>query len=321
MLTNGIEERLKRNEQVMLFLNRRGYSGFVSCRACGHVIKCPHCDVSLSLHRNGRMVCHYCGYEQAAVSKCPQCGSGFIGGFRAGTQQIETIVHQTFPGARVLRMDADTTRGQDGHAEILRAFASHEADILVGTQMIVKGHDFPDVTLMGILAADLSLNESDYRSAERTFQLLTQAAGRAGRSDLAGEVVIQTYDPQNYAIVCAAAQDYEAFYEQEMNYRSLAGYPPVGDMMALHCTSEDQQMLELAMTYLAGFIRKVAEPREAVVIGPADEPVARINDIYRKAIYVKHPNGRILTGIKNLTEQYTQMNEGFRNIRISFERS
>jgi primosomal protein N' (replication factor Y) len=266
------------------------------------------------------MVCHYCGYEQSSVTRCPQCGSGFIGGFRAGTEQIEQIVRQTFPQARVLRMDADTTRGKDGHAEILRAFGAQEADILVGTQMIVKGHDFPMVTLVGILAADLSLNVSDYRAAERTFQLLTQAAGRAGRSSLPGEVVIQTYDPENYAIVCAARQDYESFYKQEMQYRSLAGYPPAGDMMSLHCTSEDPDQLELACGYLAEFIRRMAQKRGAVVIGPADEAVARINDVHRKAIYVKHHEGRVLTDMKNITEQYIEMNEGFRNIRISFER-
>jgi primosomal protein N' (replication factor Y) len=319
-LSERIQDRLEKGEQVMLFLNRRGYSGFVSCRACGHVIKCPHCDVSLSLHRNRRMICHYCGYEEPAADKCPKCSSGFIGGFRAGTEQIETIVKQTFPQARVLRMDADTTRGKDGHAEILRAFGKQEADILVGTQMIVKGHDFPRVTLVGILAADLSLNVSDYRAAERTFQLLTQAAGRAGRSSLPGEVVIQTYDPENYAVICAAHQDYEAFYEQEMQYRSMAGYPPVGDMMSLHCTSEDLNQLELACGYLAEFIRKMAKKRGAVVIGPADEAVARINDVHRKAIYVKHHDGRTLTDMKNITEQYIEMNEGFRNIRISFER-
>lgn len=319
-LFEKMEGRLKEGQQVMLFLNRRGYSGFVSCRSCGHVIKCPHCDVSLSLHRNGRMVCHYCGYEEPAVKKCPQCGSTFIGGFKAGTQQIENLVKQAFPDAGVLRMDADTTRGKDGHAEILRAFGKGEADILVGTQMIVKGHDFPNVTLVGILAADLSLNVSDYQAAERTFQLLTQAAGRAGRGDLPGEVVIQTYDPENYAVVCAGKQDYLAFYEKEMEYRSLAGYPPAGDMMAVHCASENQEQLEIAVEYLAKFLRQVAQRRQAVVIGPADEAVAKINDVYRKAVYVKHRDMGTLTSIKNILEQYIEINAGFKEIRISFER-
>ena len=215
-LAGLMADRLENGEQTMLFLNRRGYSGFISCRECGHVVKCPHCDVSLSVHRDGKMRCHYCGYEQPKVTACPECGSPYIGEFRAGTQQIEDLVHQTFPQARVLRMDMDTTRQKDSHGKILSAFANEEADILVGTQMIVKGHDFPNVTLVGILAADMSLYTADYRSGERTFQLLTQAAGRAGRGEKPGEAVIQTYDPSHYAIRTAADQDYEAFYEEEI---------------------------------------------------------------------------------------------------------
>lgn len=176
-----MEERLKKKEQIMLFLNRRGYAGFVSCRACGYVVKCPHCDVSLSAHKNGKMVCHYCGYEEPQVNLCPSCGSPYIGGFKAGTQQVEELVKRQFPSARALRMDMDTTKAKDGHEKILETFANEEADILIGTQMIVKGHDFPNVTLVGILAADMSLYSNDYRAGERTFQLLTQAAGRAGR--------------------------------------------------------------------------------------------------------------------------------------------
>ena len=209
-------DRLERKEQIMLFLNRRGYSGFISCRECGHVVKCPHCSVSLSVHRDGRMVCHYCGYTQPKVTVCPECGSRHIGEFRAGTQQIEEIVKEMFPEARVLRMDMDTTRQKDSYEKILSAFSNEEADILVGTQMIVKGHDFPNVTLVGVLAADMSLYTDDYRSGERTFQLLTQAAGRAGRGERPGQVVIQTYSPEHYAVVTAAAQDYEAFYDEEL---------------------------------------------------------------------------------------------------------
>lgn len=315
-----IEDRLAQHQQIMLFLNRRGYSGFVSCRSCGHVIRCPHCDVSLSLHNNGRMVCHYCGYEETAAKRCPSCGSPYIGGFKAGTQQIEALIKKTFPKARVLRMDADTTRGKDGHAELLRAFGAQEADILVGTQMIVKGHDFPKVTLVGILAADTSLNISDYQAAERTFQLLTQAAGRAGRAEHAGEVVIQTYAPEHYAVVSAAHQDYQMFYEQELRYRRLSGYPPCGNMMAVHCAAEDQEELALACEYLTKFLRQAAARSGAVVIGPADEAVARISDVYRKAVYVKHGDGKTLTAIKNFAEQYIEINTGFQNIRIQFER-
>ena len=319
-LYDKIAERLERREQVILFLNRRGYSGFVSCRSCGHVMKCPHCDVSLSLHKNGRLICHYCGYEQDAVTKCPECGSPYISGFKVGTQQIEELIKREFPDAGVLRMDADTTRGKDGHAEILRAFGKQEADILVGTQMIVKGHDFPQVTLVGILAADLSLNVSDFQASERTFQLLVQAAGRAGRGSREGEVVIQTYTPDHYALLCAAKQDYLSFYEQEMRFRQLSGYPPAGAMMAVHCSSEDRQKLEVAAGYLAKFIRQAAGRCKASVIGPADEPVAKINDVYRKALYIKHADGRILTAVKNVVEQYIEINTGFQDIRIQFER-
>ncbi len=319
LLYEKLERCLARGKQAMLFLNRRGYAGFVSCRSCGHVVKCPHCDISLSLHRNGKMVCHYCGYEERTEQKCPKCGSPFIGGFKAGTQQIEEIVGKAFPQAKILRMDADTTRGKEGHAEILRAFGKQEADILIGTQMIVKGHDFPAVTLVGILAADLSLHVEDYRAAERTFQLLTQAAGRAGRGREPGEVVIQTYSPDHYAVACAASQQYKPFFDQEMMFRRLAGYPPAGGMMAVHCSGPDREKLETATAYLGKFVRQVSERYGAMVIGPSDEPVARINDVYRRALYVKQEDTGKLIAVKNVTEQYIEINEGFREIRIQFE--
>ena len=211
-LKEAMKDRLEKREQIILFLNRRGYAGFVSCRSCGQVMKCPHCDVSLSEHNNGRLLCHYCGYETVKPQACPVCGSPYIGGFKAGTQQIEKVVKEAFPGVRTLRMDFDTTRTKGSYEKILSAFASHEADVLIGTQMIVKGHDFPDVTLVGIVAADLSLNAEDYRCSERTFQLLCQAVGRGGRGNKPGEAVIQTYHPDHYSIQAAAVQDYEAFY-------------------------------------------------------------------------------------------------------------
>lgn len=196
----------------MLFINRRGFAGFVSCRDCGKAIKCPHCDVTLKLHNNKKLVCHYCGYTTKLPTKCPECGSTYLGGFGIGTQKIEMLIKQLCPTARVLRMDADTTSTKGSHDEILSAFANHQADILVGTQMIVKGHDFPDVTLVGVLAADMSLYASDYTAAEKTFQLLCQAAGRAGRGKNPGEVVIQTYAPDNYSIIAASHQDYDEFF-------------------------------------------------------------------------------------------------------------
>ena len=238
-----MEDRLRKGEQIMLFLNRRGYAGFVSCRACGHVIKCPHCDVSLSLHHGGRMVCHYCGYQTVQPKKCPSCGSAYIGAFRAGTQQVAEAAAKTFPGARILRMDFDTTRQKGGYERILEAFSKKQADILVGTQMIVKGHDFPGVTLVGALAADLSLYAGDYRAAERTFQLLVQAAGRAGRGTTPGTAVIQTYSPDHYSIETAADQDYKAFFEKEMAFRRMMNYPPAAHLMALYLMSEDEEAL------------------------------------------------------------------------------
>lgn len=295
-----LEERLKRGEQTMLFLNRRGYAGFVSCRSCGYVVKCPHCDVSLSEHRDGKMRCHYCGYEEPKKQVCPQCGSKYLLGFKAGTQQIEELLHRQYPAARVLRMDADTTRGREDHEKILAAFSNGEADILVGTQMIVKGHDFPAVTLVGILAADLSLCAGDYRAAERTFQLLTQAAGRAGRGSSPGEVVIQTYQPEHYAVVHAAEQDYEAFYEEEIIYRELLGYPPTAHMMAVQIGAQKQESGEKLAKELAALARL----EQVVVIGPSAANVSRISDIYRFAIYVKHQEYDKLTMVKDKIEQY-----------------
>lgn len=329
-----MEDRLKKKEQIMLFLNRRGYSGFISCRECGHVIKCPHCSVSLSVHRDGTMRCHYCGYTCAKVTACPECGSRHIGEFRAGTQQIEDIVKERFPGARVLRMDMDTTRQKDSYEKILSAFANEEADILVGTQMIVKGHDFPNVTLVGVLAADMSLYTDDYRSGERTFQLLTQAVGRAGRGDRPGEAVIQTYSPEHYAVVTAAAQDYEAFYAQEISYRELMGYPPVEHLLAVLVSCGDEELLDKGCHYLREYALRVsrnvkpADSNEAqmsdgqgraAVIGPASPGIDKVKDIYRRVLYIKALEYDTLTGIKNRLEQYIEINSGFDKMRIQFD--
>lgn len=304
-----LEDRLAKGQQSILFLNRRGYAGFVSCRACGHVMKCPHCDVSLSEHRNGRLVCHYCGYETSQVTRCPQCGSKYILGFRAGTQQIEEVLHKMYPQARVLRMDADTTKTKDSYEDILSRFANEEADILVGTQMIVKGHDFPKVTLVGILAADMSLHTGDYRASERTFQLLTQAAGRAGRGSLAGEVVIQTYQPDHYAVVHAAAQDYEGFYEEEIAYRDLMMYPPVANMLAVLILSDDEMTGVLHSMELADLVKKHFEGRRVQVIGPASAAIGKIQDIYRNIFYIKHRDYEVLVEAKDVMETYIAWKE------------
>lgn len=312
-------DRLEKREQIMLFLNRRGYAGFISCRECGYVAKCPHCDVSLSSHRNGKLVCHYCGYEEEKPDTCPECGSRHIGEFRAGTQQIEDIVKAQFPEARVLRMDMDTTREKDGHEKILAAFANEEADVLVGTQMIVKGHDFPNVTLVGILAADMSLYADDYRAGERTFQILAQAAGRAGRGQKKGEAVIQTYSPEHYAIVTAAAQDYGAFYEEEIRYRELMGYPPVENLLAVLVSCRDEALLETGCRYLKEYALRVKGQKQVELIGPASPGIGKINDIYRKVVYLKTERYDTLVTMKNRLEQYIEVNAGFNTMRIQFD--
>jgi len=317
-----MEDRLAKKQQIMLFLNRRGYAGFLSCRSCGEVIKCPHCDVSLSVHRGKntqKLVCHYCGYEQMTVQTCPSCGSGYINELKAGTQQIEELVKREFPDARVLRMDFDTTKNKDGHAKILSSFADQEADILIGTQMIVKGHDFPNVTLVGVLAADMSLFAGDYRAAERTFQLLTQAAGRAGRGDVEGEVVIQTYQPEHYSITMAAEQNYEAFYEQEMLFRRMLKYPPGANMLAVLMSCEDEDHLNLGADYMKKMIGRLYKGKDMQVIGPADGAVSKVKDRYRKNIFIKHTDYVLLTRIKDRLEQYIEANEGFRSIYIQFD--
>lgn len=318
-----IEQRLERKEQILLFLNRRGYAGFVSCRSCGYVMKCPHCDVSLSQHKGGRMVCHYCGYETRQPDKCPSCSSPYLLGFKAGTQQIEEQIHKRFPEAKVLRMDADTTRRKDSYEEILTAFSEGKADILVGTQMIVKGHDFPNVTLVGILAADLSLNDSNYRCGERTFQLLTQAAGRAGRGKKPGEVVIQTYHPEHYSIVRAAAQDYKAFYEEEMFYRELAGYPPASHMMAILITSKEENAGQKLSEEISGILKKSSDKSEdsrMQVIGPASALISKINDIYRFVIYCKHKDYDQLIRYKDEIENFlNQTIHKEQNVQFDFD--
>ncbi|MBQ8280547.1 MAG: primosomal protein N' [Roseburia sp.] len=320
-----MEDRLAKKQQMMLFINRRGVAGFMSCRACGYVVKCPHCDVSLSQHNNGKMVCHYCGYEEPEPSTCPSCGSKYISGFKAGTQKIEDMVKKRFPQARVLRMDFDTTRTKDSYEQILQAFANQEADILIGTQMIVKGHDFPNVTLVGVLAADMSLHISDFHAAERTFQLLTQAAGRAGRGEEPGDVIIQTYNPEHYAVLTAKAQDYECFYEQEIMYRQLGFYPPVWNLLLVMCTSENekqvQTMSEKLVKRLQGHIdsEAVFERKPIQVVGPADATIARVNDIYRKVIYIKTKDYQDLVRLKDRLEYYMKDNRDFQNVSVQFD--
>ncbi len=329
-LAERIDERLARGEQSILFLNRRGFSGFISCRSCGKAMKCPHCDVSLTLHRGGRLICHYCGYEEAAPQACPSCGSRYIAGFGIGTQKVEALVARQFPGARILRMDADTTAAKGGHEAILSAFADERADILIGTQMIVKGHDFPKVTLVGVLAADLSLHGSYYEASERTFQLLTQAAGRAGRGRLPGQVVIQTYSPEHYSIRLAADQDYEGFYEEELPYRQMLHYPPVYAMMTILFASRDETAAERAARTAEALVDRyigrwketaavLDRAREPELIGPCDAPVSKISDIYRKTLYIKHVDRRVLVTIKNGLESLSPWKSERTEVAVQYD--
>lgn len=314
-----MEERLERGEQIMLFMNRRGYASFVSCRSCGEVLKCPHCDVSLTYHRDGSLRCHYCGYETRLPKLCPACGSPYIAPFGSGTQKLEELTARAFPGVRLLRMDADTTAKKGAHEEILQAFSEGEADILIGTQMIVKGHDFPNVTLVGIMAADLSLYAPDYRSAERTFELLTQASGRAGRGSLKGDVVIQTYAPDHFAITAAAEQDYEQFYRQELLYRKVMGYPPAVGLLSILMSSRDEALLERAMGSLHKGILKEFCFEGLVLTGPVNASPYKVNDIYRKILYIKHESYDILLKVIKSARKQEEGQELYKNVNLQYD--
>ena len=242
LLKSEITACLEKKNQVILFLNRRGYSKTVICTECGHVQKCDSCDVSLTYHReDNSLLCHYCGAKYKMIEACTECGSTRLNYGGVGTERIVEDLQKLFPTARILRMDRDTTQNKEGHYKILSAFGNHEADILVGTQMIAKGHDFPSVTLVGILDADASLYFSDYRSAERTFQLITQVAGRSGRADMQGKVVLQTYQPENNLLRQALNYDYKNFYEQEISLRKATAFPPFADIVRILISSENEQ--------------------------------------------------------------------------------
>lgn len=322
-LKSLISERLENGQQIMLFLNRRGFSGFISCRSCGYVFKCPHCDVSLKEHFSGtvkeKLVCHYCGYEQKKPSVCPECQSKFIAGFGIGTQKVEEEAKKLFPRARILRMDMDTTKNKDAHEQILSQFANGEADILVGTQMIVKGHDFSKVTLVGVIAADLTLFDNDYQSAERTFDLLTQAAGRAGRGNLKGDVVIQTYAPEHYSIEAASKQDYEAFYEEEKAYRRLLSYPPFCHVTAVFMEHDSYEELCELSDVLCGKMMEWGKSSHVRVIGPADAAIAKVNDCYRRVIYLKHKQYEELIKVKDMAESFIEQQSRFKSCYVTFD--
>lgn len=306
-LQQAIRENLEKGQQTMLFLNRRGYSTFVSCRKCGGVLTCPSCNVSYTYHASDKaLVCHYCGKEVPVPKTCPSCGSHYIRYFGTGTQKIEEETRRLFPEASVLRMDADTTTGKNGHARILELFGKGKADILIGTQMIAKGHDFPNVTLVGILAADLSLNLGTYQAAENCFQLITQAAGRAGRGELPGQVFIQTYQPENHAIRMAAAQDYEGFYQEEILLRQAMEYPPFSHIFSVLITGEMEQEVILAAQRLGAFMNHYAERAGCTVVGPAPAPLPKFRGEFRWQIFAKGTDAERLKAFVLYTVEQTK---------------
>ena len=316
-LSDALSDTLQKKEQAMLFLNRRGPMGFISCRSCGHVIKCPHCDVSLTLHKDKRLHCHYCGHSEDNVDKCPKCGSKYIGSFKPGTEKVEAFLRKKYENARILRMDHDTTREKDSYEKLLSAFAKGEADILIGTQMIVKGHDFPNVTLMGILAADLSLNALDFRSAERTFDLITQAAGRSGRGEKEGKVIIQTYRPDSYAVTTAAAQDYEAFEKEEAAFRRLMSYPPFAHMLLLQFIGNKREKL-LPAAEAAYSLIKESDPG-LFLMQPRDAGISKIDDEYRMAVTAKDGDRLRLEKAASLISAAILTEKVFSGITVFFD--
>lgn len=287
-LQEKISNRLAKKEQIVLLLNRRGYSSFVMCRDCGYVLPCPNCDISLTLHMDTKtMRCHYCGHEERIPHRCPDCGGDKIRYYGTGTQKVEEELQQLFPEARILRMDVDTTRKKGAHERILQTFGEGKADILLGTQMIAKGLDFPNITLVGVLNADTALNLPDFRSSERTFQLLTQVSGRAGRAEKAGEVIIQTFNPEHHAIVLSQAQDYERFYQQEMFMRHQSGYPPYYFTVKISCSHPEEQVAAKRMYQIAQQLKTELSPA-SILLGPIPSGVARVKNRYYYQLIIKY---------------------------------
>ncbi|WCQ69691.1 primosomal protein N' [Streptococcus pasteurianus] len=308
-LLEKIADRLEKNEQVVLMLNRRGYSSFIMCRDCGYVDECPNCDISLTLHMDTKtMNCHYCGFEKSIPHTCPNCHSRSIRYYGTGTQKAYDELVEVFPQARILRMDVDTTRQKGAHQRSLDKFGNHEADILLGTQMIAKGLDFPNVTLVGVLNADTSLNLPDFRSSERTFQLLTQVAGRAGRAEKEGEVLIQTYNPQHYAIQLAQKQDYEAFYAYEMGIRRQLAYPPYYFTVGLTLSHKDEQTVVRKSFELLQLLRQQLSDK-IKILGPTPKPIARTHNLYHYQIIVKYRFEDNLENVLNQILDLTQLPE------------
>ena len=322
ILQEKIRQRLSQGEQTMLFLNRRGYAGFVSCRSCGYVIKCSHCDISMTAHKShqgdvDKLVCHYCGHATYMPKQCPSCGSPYIAAFGLGTQKVEEMLQKIVPKARILRMDGDTTTGKNGHEQVLAPFRRGEADILIGTQMIVKGHDFPNVTLVAALAADLGMYGGDYRCQERTFDLLMQASGRAGRGEKPGEMIIQTYNPDQYCIEAVKKQDPEIFYNNEMAFRRMAGYPPYTSMFLVLVTAPDKRQAETCIRCL----KELAQKKEILCVGPSEAGLSKAKDRYRYTLYLKSTEDAELEQVKEYLEQQIHTQPWALHCTVQFDRN
>lgn len=318
-LYNEMKETLERKEQIILFLNRRGFSSFVSCRSCGYVFKCPECDLSMTYHKNGYLICHYCGRAQREQKVCPECGSKYVKFFGAGTQRVEEEVKKYFPKARVMRMDVDTTRNKDSHENIYNAFKSGEGDILIGTQMVSKGLDFKNVTLVGVLAADISLNIPDYRSSERTYQIITQVAGRAGRGEKKGKVVIQTYTPNSLSLQYAIENNYNDLYNEEIKVRKIMNYPPFSTIFLINSISKDERKLKEFMNKVGESLRKLLDSRENIqILGPVPCIITKLKDNYRWQIIIKgNLDNKLKLKIKDIL--YELNKSVYNEIRISMD--
>lgn len=304
-LMEALKLRLERGEQSVLFLNRRGYSTFVMCRDCGYVPQCEHCDISLTYHRsNHSLKCHYCGHEEAMPIKCPECQSEHIRFFGSGTQKVEEELARVLPEARVIRMDVDTTRTKGSHQQLLDAFGNGEADILLGTQMIAKGLDFPNITLVGVLAADTMLHIPDFRSAERTFQLMEQVSGRAGRHERPGEVLLQSYTPDHYSIQLVKTHDFETFYQTEMIQRKVGEYPPYRFMALVTISDPDLPNVIEKSQKITDFLKRTLS-QETVILGPVVSPIARIKDRYRYQCMIKYKNEpKLIEALQQILQHY-----------------
>jgi len=307
-LYDGITKNLEQKRQTILFLNRRGFSTFVMCRDCGYTVKCKHCNITLTYHRHqNRLKCHYCGYEQENVTICPECKSKKIKYFGTGTQKLEEQIQKMFPKATTIRMDIDTVSKKNSHEEILNKFKNENIDILIGTQMVVKGHHFPNVTLVGVIAADGSLNMEDYRANEKTFQILTQVAGRAGRENLPGEVVVQTYNPDSFSIECASKQDYDIFYNTEINLRKHLKYPPFCDIILIGISAEDEKIVQDTSNKIYEILqKKISALQEVSLYKPRPAPIDKIKNKYRWRIIIKGKFGNDMIELINqsLQEMY-----------------